>query len=223
LSEYVHGILAYGSLLVDPGEEIAEVAVRRIPTRTPFPVEYARSSKARAGAPTLVPVKAGIGAPVQAQILVIGTDLSDQEVQNRLYRREVGPGAERDAIYDDMAQRRKRNAVLIEVLHDVAGIPTVFYTSLKVNIPEVVRADVSAECKANLLAGRAIASVTAETYSRNRDGIRYLADALDHGVRTPLTEAYRVAVLRRTGDAPDLETALQRLALKRGFVSENGL
>jgi len=49
------GILAYGSLIIDPGPEIGPLIVRRITTVTPFVVEYARLSRTRGGAPTLVP------------------------------------------------------------------------------------------------------------------------------------------------------------------------
>ena len=49
------GILAYGSLIADPGVEIGPLIVRRIDTLTPFPVEYARFSATRGGRPTAVP------------------------------------------------------------------------------------------------------------------------------------------------------------------------
>ena len=39
------GILAYGSLIPDPGAEIGPVTVRRINgVPTPFPIEFSRSS-----------------------------------------------------------------------------------------------------------------------------------------------------------------------------------
>jgi hypothetical protein len=50
------GILAFGSLIDDPGEEIANViSGDPIIVETPFPVEYGRFSLSRGGAPTLVP------------------------------------------------------------------------------------------------------------------------------------------------------------------------
>ena len=50
-------ILAYGSLIDEPGEELENCIVNRLgPILTPFKVEYARSSRTRGGAPTLVPV-----------------------------------------------------------------------------------------------------------------------------------------------------------------------
>jgi len=66
------GILAYGSLITHPGQEIESVLDHVIPdVMTPFPVEYARRSRSRAGAPTLVPVSAGCGTPVNAVVLVL--------------------------------------------------------------------------------------------------------------------------------------------------------
>jgi len=63
------GILAYGSLIADPGPEIEPAIVDRIKCETPFKVEFARTSKRRAGAPTLVPYKAG--GQVSSELLVV--------------------------------------------------------------------------------------------------------------------------------------------------------
>jgi hypothetical protein len=50
------GILAFGSLIDNPGAEIEAALVgRKLNIRTPFGVEFARSSIKRGGAPTLVP------------------------------------------------------------------------------------------------------------------------------------------------------------------------
>jgi len=82
------GILAYGSLLEDPGAEIESATVNTVPgIRTPFKVEFARSSSKRSGAPTLVPLESG--GEVSARIFVVG--LSAAEAANCLYRREINP------------------------------------------------------------------------------------------------------------------------------------
>jgi len=206
------GILAYGSLLANPGVELAEAIVDRIPVMTPFVVEYARSSDGRDGAPTLVPVPESYGASVPAKILVLRETVTLQNAYNMLYRREVGPKAKPDTVYDDAAQRSKRNAVVIETVHDLAGVSTVSYASLKANIPKVLRADLGDEEKAEILAQLAVKSVTAKAYAAGRDGIRYLADAIRHGIHTPLTDLYKCAVLRLADDAPDLEEARLRIA-----------
>ena len=69
------GILAFGSLINEPGPELNARIVMRIKTQTPFPVEYGRySGRTRGGAPTLVPHTKG--APVRAEILVLDDDVS---------------------------------------------------------------------------------------------------------------------------------------------------
>jgi hypothetical protein len=81
------GILAFGSLIDSPGAEIEAALVgRKLQIRTPFGVEFARSSTKRGGAPTLVPLEQG-GAPVLAQILLV--NVSEQEAKDRLWRREI--------------------------------------------------------------------------------------------------------------------------------------
>ena len=63
------GILAFGSLIDNPGAEIEAALVgRKLKIRTPFGVEFARSSTKRGGAPTLVPMEQG-GTPVVANSL----------------------------------------------------------------------------------------------------------------------------------------------------------
>lgn len=56
------GILAFGSIINEPGEELAAAVTRRIEVETPVAVEFARSSRTRDGAPTLVPVNRGAAA-----------------------------------------------------------------------------------------------------------------------------------------------------------------
>src|SRR5262249_10441219 len=89
------GIFGFGSLIADPGEELADATASRIGAETPFAVEYGRTSKrTRGGAPTLVPVSSG-GAHVKATIFVLKDSISEQEAKNILWRREtrqVGSG-----------------------------------------------------------------------------------------------------------------------------------
>ena len=55
------GILAYGSLIDDPGDEIKPLVKQKIEgVETPFAIEFARSSKSRNGAPTLIPVSQAV-------------------------------------------------------------------------------------------------------------------------------------------------------------------
>ncbi len=213
--------MASGSLMADPGPEIEAATDRRIEqVETPFEVEYARSSKGRAGAPTLVPVPEGKGARVRAQVFVMQPDMGEPAVQNILYRRETNRVGDEGVTYDLCAQPRKRDPVLIEEVSDLAGVPCVLYTRLKPNLDFVLQDDLPAEVKAKRLAQLAVDSVTPETFRANRDGIRYLADAIRHGVRTPLTAPYRGAILRLAGDAPDLEAARRHIARCKGIPVE---
>ncbi len=81
------GILAYGSLIADPGVEIEPLIGGRIDTLTPFPVEYARFSATRGGGPTAVPHSSGKRVKAQVLILVDGVALT--EARNLLWRRET--------------------------------------------------------------------------------------------------------------------------------------
>jgi cation transport regulator ChaC len=85
------GILAYGSLIDDPGSEIAGATAYIVndAVTTPSKVEFARSSNSRAGAPTLVPVDSG-GARVPARIFVLKEGISKHAAWEMLWRRETG-------------------------------------------------------------------------------------------------------------------------------------
>jgi hypothetical protein len=81
------GILAYGSLISDPGIEIGPQIAQRVPATTPFPVEYARLSRTRGGAPTVVPYSSG--NPVNAEVLVLLDSVKLPEAKRLLWRRET--------------------------------------------------------------------------------------------------------------------------------------
>jgi hypothetical protein len=217
----VIGILAYGSLLAEPGDEIRETTERAIGSvLTPFEVEYARSSDGRCGAPTLVPVPDGKGAKVDAQILVLRPGVSEQEAKNMLYRRETNRVGDITMQYDERRQQKRSDAVLIRSFTDIAGVWRVFYTHLDPNIDIIIDGTVSATNKATELAERAIKSVTEKTFYHKRDGIQYLSDAISNGIQTPLTEAYKSAILKMADDARDLESARDCIARRNGVVQE---
>jgi hypothetical protein len=190
------GILAFGSLIVSPGPEIASVTVRRIKNvETPFNVEFARKSKTRGYAPTLVPVVSG-GSRVNAEILVIRDDIAPDSVADMLWRRET---------HQTGRQRYRRpgviglNDVIVETIHDLSGVRTVLYTKIRQNIDPL---------SAKTLAELAIHSVP--TASRGSDGITYLMDAKKSGIETPLMRDYEWEILRQTG-ARSLGGALNQL------------
>jgi len=213
------GILAYGSLLSDPGAELLPLIEQRIgAVLTPFAVEFARSSRTRAGAPTLVPVPDGTGARVLAQVLVLKPDIDVETGKTLLYRREIHKPGDTDVVYDEAVQSTRRGAVRVRELRDFAGLPVVLYTDLKPNIRPVLARKTPPEVKAGELARLAVASVTAETCAAGTDGIRYLADALANGIETPLARPYRAAILALAGGAPDLATARIWVAQQHGLL-----
>lgn len=90
------------------------------------------------------------------------------------------------------------------------------YTSLKANISKVLQDNLPAEDKAKELASLAFESVTKDTFCSQRDGIRYLADAIRCGVQTPLTDLYKEEILRKM-DSPNLEEARRQIAKQKGI------
>ena len=192
------GILAYGSLIGEPGAEIEPVILWRIDCRTPFKVEFARKSKTREGGPTLVPYDKG--TEVTAQILVVDLPLS--EATDRLYRRERHMVGER-VVYNAF-RKVALNRVTIKTLQDFEGINKVLYTEIGANIEGLT---------ATKLAKLAIASAGA--LNNGNDGISYLIHAKKVGIRTPLSDEYEAEIKRLTGTA-SLKEALAELRAKPG-------
>ncbi len=194
-------ILAYGSLIVDPGCEInAVISHKPQGVKTPFNVEFARSSSSRGGAPTLVPVQER-GAPVKAVILVLKEQVTVKEAKDMLYRREIHQVCSEES-YNPCCSPGP-NTVCIKELKDFAGIATTIYTAIEPNIKERT---------SNQLARLAIQSVGKT--EKGRDGISYLINAKSAGVETPLMKEYEKEILRQTKTA-NLEAALGRLQLSQ--------
>jgi hypothetical protein len=184
------GILAFGSILDRPGEELGPATASRMNgVKTPFAVEFARSSRTRDGAPTLVPVDAG-GAPIDASVLVLDRSISDEQARDMLYRRESGQVGEPTTY-------RRAPATWIRELRDFAGVDVCLYTALRPNIAPLTAAR---------LAELAIQSAKAPSGRERRDGISYLQEQKRRGIKTPLMRLYEAEILRRTG-ARDLDHA----------------
>jgi hypothetical protein len=185
------GILAFGSLIRNPGDEIAAVEVkseRKSAIRTPFRVEFARMSRTRGGAPTLVPHEHG--ARVLAHIIVLETTV--QDAKDRLWRRETG----RIGQGGHYVPKAKPNATtLIIDEYSLEGLSTVLATRFLANL---------APLTAKHLAECAIASVAKAPLGM--DGISYLIDTIRDGISTPLSPCYASEILRLTG-AASLEAA----------------
>jgi hypothetical protein len=190
------GILAYGSLIEDPGKEIKPIIrERKEGITTPFSIEFARSSSTRDGAPTVVPVESG-GNPVNATILVLESGIRHDKAEDLLWRRET-----RKECSDKHYTRPSvptPNKVIVERLGDFAEIDIVIYTKLGENITNLC---------AEKLADLAINSAKARAGRDGKDGISYLISVKRQGISTPLMPDYEKAVLQKTG-ASTLEDAL---------------
>ena len=200
------GILAYGSLVSDPGREMHPVVMRRIPTMTPFPVEYGRLSTTRGGAPTIVPCS--FGNPVRAEIFMLCESVSLDEAKDLLWRREThqeGSGRR-------YSEGTTPNAVVIRDKLGFCGLAHVLYTDFnpegKLGKPEP-----------KALAEAAINSVAlART---GKDGISYLMNLLDRGVETAITPHYKDHILALTG-AASLASARDTLRKKMAGGKQDG-
>ncbi len=182
------GILAYGSLGDDPGVEIGPLIVERIENvETPFCVEFARTSRTRVGAPTLVPVSEG-GSRIKGKILVLEDRISETEATDMLWRRETrreGSGEK----YEAPAQPDV-NAVVVRRLEDFERLDVVLYAEIGANI---------ADPTPRKLAELAVNSARSRAGREAKDGIAYLIGVKENGVETPLMPDYESEILRQTG------------------------
>lgn len=192
------GILAYGSLINDPGIEIVSWIVRRLTTTTPFPVEYARLSRTHGGAPTVVPYSSG--NPVKAVVLVLSDFVQLEHAKSLLWGRETGKG------HSDQPYRESNapDAVVIRDVPGFCGLDHVLYTDFnpqgKLEKPDP-----------HSLACAAICSVAKA--SPGHDGISYLMRLIKVGVETALTTRYNAEILAQTDTS--LSEALDLLRKKK--------
>ena len=195
------GILAFGSLIADPGRKISLLIAQRVPIQTPFSVEFARWSKTRGNAATLVPHPSGI--PVAAEILVLRDGVSLEDARDMLWRRET----RREGSGDKYVRGNTASSVLVETLENFGGIGCVIYTDFsdqgKMAEPDPIE-----------LANRAVVSV--EKAKTGTDGISYLIQVINSGIRTRLTNEYIAEILRMTG-AGSLEQSLSWLQGNRMY------
>jgi cation transport regulator ChaC len=186
-------ILAYGSLAVDPGEELDAMVHERIhPYRTPFAVEYARLSPHRGRGPVLAIVPDEEGEPVEGYLLLLNEGVSVESATRALWRRETHQVGSKKLPLG--AERRD-----VQLTTRLAEADAVLYWAAPSNYP---RPDAAG------LARRAIDSARGPAGAARQDGISYLAQAIAAGIRTRLTDAYVAAVLEQTG-AADLDGAWQ--------------
>lgn len=193
------GILAYGSLIDDPGKELNPLVRERISNvKTPFCVEFARSSRSRDGAPTLVPVPKG-GDCVKGVILLLDPSVDIKLAKDLLWRRETR-NEDSDRHYK-APDKIGPDTVVVECLQNLVNVETVLYTKIRANI-----ANLTAEHLADL----AICSARKEAGAKRMDGISYLISVKKQNIETPLMQAYEEAILKKTG-ASDLFDAYERI------------
>ena len=187
------GILAYGSLLSDPGVESKYARADTISkVKTPFRVQFARKSQGRGDAPTLVPVEDG-GEAVTGSIYVL--NVPPDEGADILYRREINKVGSKKRY--DAGAATNPNSVKVRCLREFRGVNVVLYTELEANIHPLT---------AESLACLAIWSVARA--DKGRDGISYLMDARRNGIETPLSDCYEAEILRQS-ECASLEEALR--------------
>jgi len=207
------GILAYGSLITDPGKEIGDMTQQIIrDVVTPFCVEYARKSRTRNGAPTLTPVSCELGGKVKGVIFMMKETVDEQTAMDMLYRREI-----HNVGTNKGYNTQSPGEIRIECVKNFLGVDTVLYTVIKPNFEEILNMSISPQQKAALLAEAAINSLNQKTYSAGTDGISYLNNNIQNGITTPLTDPYREEILRRANHASDL------MAARTYFASQKGL
>ena len=192
-------IVAFGSLIEDPGEEIGPLISDRIKgVRTPFSIEFARSSQKRCGAPTLIPVDGG-GSPVNAELLVLDAVVGLKDAKSLVWRRETRK--ESSGKQYSRPANPGPNHVLVDSIQDFRGFDVALYTKIAANI---------AELNADHLADLAISSARGKAGGDGKDGISYLASVIRKEITTPLLPGYKAAILRKTR-AADLDEALARI------------
>jgi len=212
------GILAYGSLIADPGWEILEQTGSLIRSvETPFPVEYARQSKTRANAPTLVPVPFGKGDPVQAAVIVLKKEFLLQQAMDILYRREIHRISDTSKVYREPDSLDTVKMRIVQ-LSNFTGLNTVLYTKFPANFQQILDDKYDNHQKSGLLCVAACESLTEKTFHTCQDGIHYLNAAIHSGVKTRLTELYAQAILYAAGNnVVDLAIARAIIAKSRGL------
>ena len=86
------------------------------------------------------------------------------------------------------------------------------------NFPEIVDPTFDGHEKPELLSVAARDSLTEKTFFTGRDGIQYLAAAIQNGINTPLTDIYRFAIMQLAGGVNSLHEARLKLACQKGII-----
>jgi len=138
-----------------------------------------------------------MGTPVAAEILVLDDSVTVDDARGMLWRRErrkVGSG-------ERYVEGTSPHSVLVRQFNEDPRVSTVLYTDFHDagKIPNPTAGE---------LTEHAIHSV--EVAAEGKDGITYLMNAINCGIETPLTRAYRDEILGQT-NTQTLEEALRTL------------
>ena len=191
------GILAYGSLIVDPGIELESLILEKIiDIETPFNIEFSRSSSSRDGAPTVVPVE-DYGASVKAVILVLKDTVTIDNAKNILWRRETRNETSNKPYPNP--PNPKSNLVVVGEEKGLGGIDIVLFTKIGANIDSP---------SPKQLADLAIKSAKGKAGETGKDGISYLMSIKNQNIVTPLMPKYEEEILKSVG-ASSLSEALK--------------
>lgn len=204
--DYKIGILSFGSLINDPGNEIAEASVDIIDCVTPFKVEYARISSSRSNAPTLIPVdENAIGKKVKAKIIKLRDGVTTNQAKDMLWRRECYKiGSSKG--YKESSHPTSKN-LQIKTLDNFLNFRQVIYTYFSSQ-------DEFINLTPKDLACFAISSILSEAGNKEKDGIRYLLSAKNNGIKTELSDDYESFILMMT-DSNNLAEAIEKMDRKR--------
>lgn len=180
------GIIAFGSLIDDPGDELEKFIIKRIKdVNTPFKIEYGRKSSKRGDAPTLIPVSNG-GQEVKATLLVLSEELGLDKAKNMLCRREL------NRVGTDIKYTERKNPtpnqLVIGEHWNVKNVKVALTANFGCNLLEITP---------EILADLAIKSFKSIEVESGRDGISYLKNNIINGIMTPLTEEYKNAILQK--------------------------
>ncbi len=197
------GILAFGSLIDNPGQEISDIEIDRLDCETPFAIEFARTSSTRSNAPTLIPVSVG-GRKVKAKIIILNPETNIDRAKSILWRRELHKTDQSENYVEP--NNPGINRVVVKVLQDFMNVDRVLYTSIGSNINQSLTGE--------LLADFSIASILARAGQQEKDGLRYLLSAKRNGIVTGLSEEYENQILIKT-ETKSLEEAIEKLDRKR--------
>jgi cation transport regulator ChaC len=196
------GILAFGSLIDNPGKEINELEIERINCITPFKIEFARISSSRDKAPTLVPVEENSkGKKTNATIIVIDENIKLDEAKSILWRRECHK-TDRNEKFVERKKPTSKNVLVLE-LENFCEVEKVIYTSF-------LKQDEYQNLTPEKLADYAIESILSKAGVEKKDGIRYLQSTKKYGIITENSQEYEKQILLKTNTA-SLEEAIEKL------------